>query len=100
MLWDLVTSIAQSISVTGDALDGREVLKLCGDEKPELVIFDLFLPSLYLIEILRLFGEKIQKLGLSPFQPISHQIRSAGSWNKVVTVSLQRVHPSPNSKKE
>ena len=61
MLRELVTSMAQSISgisVVGEALDGREGLKLCEDEKPELVIFDLFLPSLNGIEILRLFGKK------------------------------------------
>ena len=61
MLRELVTSMAQSIpgiSVVGEALDGREGLRLYGDEKPELVIFDLFLPSLNGIEILRLFGKK------------------------------------------
>ena len=58
MLRDLFTSPAQSIpgiSVVGEALDGREGLKLCEDEKTELAIFDLFLPSLNGIEILRLF---------------------------------------------
>lgn len=61
MLRDLFTSMAQcipGISVVGEALDGREGLKLCEDEKTELAIFDLFLPSLNGIEILRLFGKK------------------------------------------
>ena len=84
MLRDLFTSMAQcipGISVVGEAIDGREGLKLCEDEKTELAIYDLFLPSLNGIEILRLFGKKIQKLGSSPFQPISQRIRSARSWN-------------------
>ena len=84
MLRDLFTSMAQcipGISVVGEALDGREGLELCEDEKTELAIYDLFLPSLNGIEILRLFGIKIQKLGSSPFQPISQRIRSARSWN-------------------
>ena len=61
ILRDLFTSLAQSIpciSVVGEALDGREGLKLCEDEKTELAIFDLFLPSLNCIEILRLFKKK------------------------------------------
>ena len=58
---DLLTSMAQcipGISVVGEALDGREGFKLCADEKTELAIFDLFLPSLNGIEILRLFEKK------------------------------------------
>lgn len=64
MLRDLVTSMAQSVpgmAVVGEAFDGREGLKLCEDEKPDLVIFDLFLPSLNGTEILRQFGKKNPK---------------------------------------
>ena len=44
---DFVTSLASSIpgvTVVGEAVDGREGLRLCEDEKPDLVILDL-LPS-------------------------------------------------------
>ena len=64
MLRDLVTSLASSIpgvKVVGEAVDGREGLRLCDDEKPDLVIFDLFLPSLNGTEILRQFGKKNPK---------------------------------------
>ena len=64
MLRDLVTSLASSIpgvKVVGEAVDGREGLRLCDNEKPDLVIFDLFLPSLNGTEILRQFGKKNPK---------------------------------------
>ncbi len=64
MLRDLVTSLALSIpgvAVVGEAIDGREGLRLCEDVKPDLVIFDLFLPSLNGTEILRQFGKKNPK---------------------------------------
>ena len=64
MLRDLVTTMASAIpgiTVVGEALEGREGLRLCEKEKPELVIFDLFLPGLNGIEILRQFGKKNPK---------------------------------------
>ena len=64
MLRDLVTSLASSlpgVTVVGEAVDGREGLRLCEDEKPDLAIFDLFLPSLNGSEILRQFGKKYPK---------------------------------------
>ena len=64
MLRDLVTSLASSmpgVTVVGEAVDGREGLRLCEDEKPDLVIFDLLLPSLNGSEIIRQFGKKHPK---------------------------------------
>ncbi len=64
MLRDLVASMAVTIPgmiVVGEATDGREGLKLCEDEKPDLIIFDLFLPGLNGMEILRQFGHKNPK---------------------------------------
>ncbi len=61
MLRDLVASLALSIPgmvVVGEATDGREALRLCEELKPEIVVFDLFLPGLNGIEILRQFGSK------------------------------------------
>ncbi len=57
MLRDLVTCLAANtpgMTVVGEATDGREALKLCQEESPDIVIFDLFLPSLNGMEILRL----------------------------------------------
>ena len=42
-------------------MDGREGLRLCEDEKPDLVILDLLLPSLNGSEIIRQFGKKHPK---------------------------------------
>jgi len=64
MLRDLVVSMAASIpgmNVVGEAVDGREGMKLCEDENPDLVIFDLFLPGLNGMEILRQYGRKHPK---------------------------------------
>ena len=64
MLRDLVASMAISIPgmvVIGEATDGREGLRLCEEEKPDLVVFDLFLPGLNGMEILRQFGSKNPK---------------------------------------
>lgn len=61
MLRDLVSSMAVAIpgiNVAGEAADGREGLKLCESETPDIVIFDLFLPGLNGIEILRQYGPK------------------------------------------
>ncbi|MDQ8204378.1 response regulator transcription factor [Pelagicoccus sp. SDUM812003] len=61
MLRDLVASMALSvpgIMVVGEASDGRSGLKLCEEETPDIVIFELFLPGLNGIEILRQFGPK------------------------------------------
>ncbi|MFL3659542.1 MAG: LuxR C-terminal-related transcriptional regulator [Opitutales bacterium] len=64
MLRDLVTSMAGSIpgmNVVAEATDGREGMKSCEDENPDLVIFDLFLPGLNGMEILRQYGHKHPK---------------------------------------
>ncbi len=64
MLRDLVASMAVTIPgiiVVGEATDGREGLRLCEEEKPDLVIFDLFLPGLNGMEILRQYGHKHPK---------------------------------------
>ncbi|MBT3483212.1 MAG: response regulator transcription factor [Opitutales bacterium] len=64
MLRDLVTSMAGSITgmnVVAEATDGREGMKSCEDENPDLVIFDLFLPGLNGMEILRQYGHKHPK---------------------------------------
>jgi len=44
--------------VVGEASDGREALKLCEEETPDIVMFEMFLPGLNGIEILRQFGPK------------------------------------------
>lgn len=64
MLRDLVASMAISIPgmvVIGEATDGREGLQMCEQEKPDLVVFDLFLPGLNGMEILRQFAPKNPK---------------------------------------
>lgn len=64
MLRDLVSSLAISVPgmiVVGEATDGREGLKLCEDENPDLIVFDLFLPGLNGMEILRQFSPKHPK---------------------------------------
>ena len=64
MLRDLVASMAGSLpgmTVVGEAMDGREGMKLCEDEAPDLVIFDVFLPGLNGMEILRQYGRKHPK---------------------------------------
>ena len=64
MLRDLVTSMAGSIAgmnIVAEATDGREGMKSCEDENPDLVIFDLFLPGLNGMEILRQYGHKHPK---------------------------------------
>lgn len=61
MLRDLVSSMAVTIpgiTVVGEAADGREGLRLCEDENPDIIIFDLFLPGLNGIEILRQYAPK------------------------------------------
>lgn len=64
MLRDLVASMAISIPgmvVVGEATDGREGLAMCEQEKPDLIVFDLFLPGLNGMEILRQFAPKNPK---------------------------------------
>ncbi len=61
MLRDLVSSMAVTIpgiTIAGEAADGREGLKLCEAENPDIIIFDLFLPGLNGIEILRQHAPK------------------------------------------
>lgn len=61
MLRDLVSSMAVTIpgvSVVGEAAEGRQGLKLCEDESPDIIIFELFLPGLNGIEILRQYSPK------------------------------------------
>ena len=61
MLRDLISSMAASIpgvTLAGEASDGREGLKLCEQQAPDIIIFDLFLPGLNGIEILRQLGPK------------------------------------------
>lgn len=61
MLRDLLSSLAVTIPgvmVVGEASEGREALKLCEDEKPDIVMFEMYLPGLNGIEILRQFGPK------------------------------------------
>lgn len=64
MLRDLVTSMAGSIpgmNVVAEATDGIGGMKSCEDENPDLVIFDLFLPGLNGMKILRQYGHKHPK---------------------------------------
>lgn len=61
MLRDLLSSLAVTIPgimIAGEASEGREALKLCEDEHPDIVMFEMFLPGLNGIEILRQFGPK------------------------------------------
>ena len=64
MLRDLVTSMAGSIpgmDVVAEASDGRAGMQSCENENPDLVLFDLFLPGLNGMEILRQYGHKHPK---------------------------------------
>jgi len=61
MLRDLICSMAVTIPgmiIVGEASDGREGARICELENPDFVIFDLFLPSLNGMEILRQYGSK------------------------------------------
>jgi len=61
MLRDLICNMAVTIPgviVVGEASDGREGAKVCESETPDLVVFDLFLPGLNGMEILRQYGAK------------------------------------------
>lgn len=44
--------------VVGEASDGRAALSICEEEKPDLVMFEMYLPGLNGIEILRQYGPK------------------------------------------
>ncbi len=64
MLRDLLSSLAitiPGIMVVGEAADGRTALKLCEEESPDIVMFELFLPGLNGIEILRQYGPRNSK---------------------------------------
>jgi len=64
MLRDLIASMAVTIPgtiVVGEASDGRDGLHICETESPDLVVFDLFLPGLNGMEILRQYGSKTPK---------------------------------------
>lgn len=61
MLRDLICSMITTIPgmvVVGEAGNGREGIKLCQSESPDLVVFNLFLPGLNGIEILRQYSAK------------------------------------------
>jgi len=61
MLRDLIVNMVKTmpgLTIAGEANDGREGLQLCEEQLPDIVIFDLFLPSLNGIEILRRHGKK------------------------------------------
>lgn len=64
LLRDLLTSLATTlpgIEIVGQASDGRAALKLCEDEKPDIVMFEMYLPGLNGIEVLRQFAPKNAK---------------------------------------
>lgn len=44
---------AQDIEIVGEAADGEEALRVCGDLNPDLVVLDLRLPGLSSVEIIR-----------------------------------------------
>lgn len=61
LLRDLLTSLSTTvpgIMVVGEASDGRAALSICEEEKPDLVMFEMHLPGLNGIEILRQYGPK------------------------------------------
>ena len=61
MLRDLICSMVATIpsmTIIGEVGDGREGLKVCESESPDIIVFNLFLPSLNGIEILRQYGSK------------------------------------------
>lgn len=61
LLRDLLSSLSVTIPgimVVGEASDGRTALKLCTDENPDIVMFEMYLPGLNGIEILRQFSPK------------------------------------------
>ncbi|MBD5780756.1 response regulator transcription factor [Pelagicoccus sp. NFK12] len=61
LLRDLLSSLATTvpgIMVVGEASEGRQALALCEEEKPDIVMFEMYLPGLNGIEILRQYGPK------------------------------------------
>ncbi len=61
MLRDLLSSLATTvpgIMVVGEAMEGREALALCEAETPDIIMFEMYLPGLNGIEILRQYGPK------------------------------------------
>lgn len=61
LISDLLCAFAANlpkIEVVGEAYDGRQALELCLEKKPDLVLFEMYLPGLNGIEILRQYGSK------------------------------------------
>lgn len=61
MLRDLLSSLATSvpgIMVVGEESEGRRALALCEEEKPDIIMFEMYLPGLNGIEILRQYSPK------------------------------------------
>lgn len=61
LLRDLLSALAATlpgVAVVGTASEGREGLKLCEEEAPDIIMFEMYLPGLNGIEILRQYGPK------------------------------------------
>jgi len=61
LLRDLLSNLfgdVPGLEIAGSAADGREALKLCESVKPDIVIFEMYLPGLNGIEILRQYSPK------------------------------------------
>lgn len=61
MLRDLLSSLAVTVPgvmIVGEASEGRQALKLCEETEPDIILFEMYLPGLNGIEILRQFAPK------------------------------------------
>jgi DNA-binding NarL/FixJ family response regulator len=51
----------KGLELVGEIADGREGMEFCLKEKPDLLVVDLFLPSMHGLEIIKIVREKLPK---------------------------------------